>query len=221
MRRYPAPFLVTVLRAVAYILSKAFWHVTYIGRENIPLSHSGLLVASNHQTYLDPIWMCPPLGTRKFSFMAWDQVFEWKLIGPLIKYLGAFPVSPGTSGALDAMRDALDALNDGAALIVFPEGERETADGRLRPFKPGIIGIAIHAGVPILPVTIIGGNRIWPRGNKYPRFFRRVRVVYHPLIRVGNETQLEHRKVLDLHTENLRQTISSGSTEESFFDKRA
>ncbi len=82
-----------VLRLIAYIISKTFWFIRYNGRENIPdKSAGGFLIASNHQTYIDPVWICLPMR-RKFRFMAFDRAFEWRIIGPLIRYLGAFPVS--------------------------------------------------------------------------------------------------------------------------------
>jgi 1-acyl-sn-glycerol-3-phosphate acyltransferase len=52
------------------------------------------------------------------------------------------------------------------------------------PFKTGAVRIAIQAGVPILPVTVRGGNNIWPQGQKYPTLFRRVEIIYHPLFYV-------------------------------------
>jgi len=66
----------------------------------------------------------------------------------------------------------------------------------------------MSAHVPILPVTILGGNRVWPQGQKYPRFFRHVEVVFHPLIRLDEIPKDVHS---DYHIEQLnselRQTI--------------
>lgn len=52
--------------------------------------------------------------------MAWDRAFDWFLIGPLIRYLGAFPVKYEIGGK-QAMEESLRSLRDGATLIVFPE----------------------------------------------------------------------------------------------------
>jgi 1-acyl-sn-glycerol-3-phosphate acyltransferase len=113
--------------------------------------------------------------------MAWDEAFSWRVIGPMIRYLGAFPVKLRSGPAKSTIVEALRSLRNGAALVIFPEGEREFADGKLHDFKNGAVHIALSAGVPILPVSISGGNHIWPQGQKYPRFFRHVEVVYHPL----------------------------------------
>ncbi|MBK7513222.1 MAG: 1-acyl-sn-glycerol-3-phosphate acyltransferase [Chloracidobacterium sp.] len=54
--------------------------------------------------------------------------------------------------------------------MIFSEGAREFADGKMLPFKNGAVRLALQAGVPILPVTVSGGSRIWPRSRKYLTF---------------------------------------------------
>ena len=198
-----------LLRLIGYTISKTVWFIRYTGRENIPdRSVGGFLISANHQTYVDPVWVCLPMR-RKLRFMAVDKAFEWRFIGPLIRYLGAFPVSMETGGTLKAMKYALRELNEGAVLTVFPEGAREFADGEFFPFKTGAVRIAMQAGVPILPVTITGGNRIWPQKQKYPRLFRRVEIVYHPLVHIVEDDKLGKDENLNKWTEKLRETIES------------
>lgn len=192
---HPSPHLFEVLRFVALCLSKIFWRIRFEGTENIPQSlESGLLVAPNHQTYIDPVWVTIPVK-RKFRYMAWEAAFKWRFIGGLIRRMGAFPVKTADTkgGKLEAMKKAMECLRDGAALIVFPEGEREFADGKLLPFKQGAVRLAMETGVPILPVTIIGGNKIWAQGMKYPHF-KKVKIYYHPIISVPKPAKKE-----DLH----------------------
>ncbi len=110
-------------------------------------------------------------------------------------------------GTLKAMKQALRALRDGAALTVFPEGAREFADGEILPFKTGAVRIALEAGVPILPVTVHGGNRIWPQKQKYPHLFRRVEITYHPLLQVTEDKTLENHQNLEYWTKKLKKII--------------
>ena len=204
--KYPSQIVVDILRLLAYVISKTFWFIRFHGRANIPgPATGGFLIAANHQTYIDPVWICLPMR-RRVRYMAIEKAFEWRFIGRLIKYLGAFPVSLETGGTLKAMKKALCSLREGAALTVFPEGAREFADGEMFPFKTGAIRIALQTGVPILPVTISGGNRIWPQKQKYPRLFRRVEVTYHPLLHVCERDSDD----LDHWTEKLNEIISSG-----------
>ncbi len=198
------------LRLIGYVLSKTFWSIRYHGRENIPANSSGaFLIAANHQTYADPVWIVLPMR-RRLRFMAFEGAFEWRLVGPLITYLGSFPVSLEGAGAIKAMKEALRSLRDGAVLTVFPEGGREFADGKMFDFKTGAVRIALQAGVPILPVTIVGGNRIWPQKQKYPRLFRRVEIIYHPLLHVAEDETLDPRENLENWTAKLRGVIASG-----------
>lgn len=143
--------------------------------------------------------------------MAFDRAFEWRIIGRLITYLGAFPVSMGPGGTFRAIKEALRAVRDGAILTVFPEGAREFENGEMLPFKTGAVRIALQAGVPVLPVTVSGGHRIWPQKQKYPRLFRRVVITYHPIIKLTADDSLDLRKNLEVWTEKLKETITMSS----------
>lgn len=206
--------MVDLLRLTGYIISKIFWFVRYKGLENIPpRSFGGFIIAADHQTYIDPVWVCVPMR-RRLRYMAFDRAFEWRFIGPLIRYLGAFPVSL-EFGSVKAMKTGIRALRDGAALALFPEGAREFADGAMLPFKTGAVHIAMHVGVPILPVTISGGNRIWPQKQKYPHLFRRVTITYHPLLYVAEDKNLDLRENLDMWTARLVEIIASEKKHET------
>lgn len=197
-----------ILRLVAFLISKTFWFIKYKGIENIPPKNvGGFVISANHQTYVDPVWVCL-LMRRKMRFMAYDKAFNWPFVGRLITYLGAFPVSTDGGESIKAVKEALRTLRDGAVLTVFPEGAREFSDGEMFPFKTGAVQIAYQAGVPILPVTIRGGNKIWPRGQKYPRLFRRVEVIYHPLFDLKSSVTDKHA-YLEIWTEELRKVIAS------------
>lgn len=203
--KYPARIVVDVLRLTGYVISKIFWFIRYHGRENIPdKSAGGFLIAANHQTYIDPVWICLPMR-RRVRYMAIEKAFDWRFVGPLIRYLGAFPVSPEVG--IGAMKEALGSLRNGAALTVFPEGAREFSNGEMFPFKTGAVRIAIAAGVPILPVTVSGGNLIWPQKQKYPRIFRRVEITYHPLLHITPDKRLDPRENLEYWTAKLKEII--------------
>ncbi len=208
--KHPPAIVVDLARAIAFTISKLLWFIKYTDTHNIPKDlKGGLLIAPNHPTYLDALWVCAPMR-RRFRFMVWDQAFDWFLIGSLIKYLGSFPVKHQGGVTKQAVKEAIRTLKAGLTLIVFPEGAREFPDGKLHEFKTGPVRIAMQAGVPILPVTIRGGNRVWPQTVKYPRLFRQVEVIYHPLFEVPqppeNTEMREH--VADL-TQKLRAAIES------------
>jgi 1-acyl-sn-glycerol-3-phosphate acyltransferase len=207
--KYPSPLVINFLRKFVYSISKILWRIEYHGTENIPQNlEGGLLIAPNHQTYIDPFWICVKIP-GKLRFMAWDRAFDWALIGNLIQYLGAFPVSLEGREMVKAARKAIEVLREGARLIIFPEGEREFSDGKMLTFKPGAVRIAMEAEVPILPVTIRGANKVWSQDMKFPHLGK-VKIIYHPIFKVSkpsDNTELDkHIKTLN---EELAQIIGS------------
>ncbi|MGC2238431.1 MAG: lysophospholipid acyltransferase family protein [Pyrinomonadaceae bacterium] len=199
-----SPVLFEVCRYIGLALSKIFWRIEFKGTENIPQNSTrGLLIAPNHQTYADPVWVTLPVK-RKFRYMAWDAAFDWFFVGGLMRRLGAFPVNTqGKRGKLNALKKAVKFLREGETLIIFPEGEREFADGKFLPFKPGAAWIALEAGVPIMPVTIRGGNRVWAQGMKYPRMGK-VEIIYHPPLEIPKP---ENKAYEDEHLEKINRKL--------------
>lgn len=208
--KFPAQIVVDVFRLIGYVISKSCWFIRYEGRNNIPDKSSGpILIAANHQTYIDPVWICLPMR-RRIRYMAIGNAFNWPFVGKLIRYLGAFPVSAEPSGTVGAMKEALKTLRAGAVLTIFPEGARSFEDGKMIPFKTGVVRIALQAGVPVLPVTISGGNLIWPQKQKYPRLFRRVTITFHPLLNIEKEDSINLRENLEIWTAKLESIIATG-----------
>lgn len=203
--KYPAQIVIEALRIFAISISKLFWRIRFHNTENIPQNlEGGLLIVPNHQTYFDPFWICIPIR-RKFRFMAWDKAFEWFLVGDMIRYLGAFPVNL-ERGSKESLKQAVKALREGATLMIFPEGEREFSDGEMLEFKSGAIKIAMLAGVPIMPVTIRGGNKVWAQDMKLPRTGK-VEIFYHPLMEIP--TGADRRDQIDKLTDKLEEIIRS------------
>jgi 1-acyl-sn-glycerol-3-phosphate acyltransferase len=99
-------------------------------------------------------------------------------------------------------------LREGGVVVIFPEGGRSTASGELERFKAGAVRLALEANVPILPVTIKGGNRIWPRGWRLPHLGK-VEVIYHPLQHAAQPPAEETRAFARRESERLAKVIES------------
>ncbi len=130
------------------------WQVN--GAENVP-NEGPLLVVANHINAADPPLLGVSVG-RKVVFMAKEELFRSKFIGYFIRGFGSFPVH---RGRLDtkALRLADQLLAQGLVLAMFPEGKRSRS-GQLQPALPGSALIATRSGVPILPVGIVGTEKI-------------------------------------------------------------
>ncbi|HEV2912242.1 MAG TPA: lysophospholipid acyltransferase family protein [Pyrinomonadaceae bacterium] len=166
-----------IIRPAARSLSHLLWRVDYEGTENVPL-HGGVIIAANHQSYIDPFWISVPIK-RTLRYLAWSESFDWPVIGKLMKLFGAWPLEIERSDPT-AIRRSLQWLRRGGAVVIFPEGGRCRPDGALMRFKNGAVRMALEANVPILPVTIRGAHRVWPKGYRLPHLAK-VEVIYHPL----------------------------------------
>jgi 1-acyl-sn-glycerol-3-phosphate acyltransferase len=196
---------INILRAILRGLSRLFFRISFRGLENIPQT-GGVIIASNHQTYLDPIWMSLPIK-RQIRYLAWSESFSWPIIGKVIMMLGAWPIQIEKADKT-MLRRTLQWLSSGGALIIFPEGGRCLPDGKLLRFKPGAVRMALEANTPILPITIRGGHRAWPKGYRFPRLAK-VELVFHPLQHIKMQEGEDARACARRETERLAETINS------------
>ncbi|MFM8274820.1 MAG: lysophospholipid acyltransferase family protein [Gemmata sp.] len=124
-----------------------------------------VLVLANHQSMFDPVLV--GLSSRRYlSYLARKTLFEQRGLAPLIRSLNAIPIDRGMGK--DGIQAVLDALEQGQAVLVFPEGER-THDGAVQPLKPGVSLLIKRVSCPIVPVGIAGAFAAWSRFTKIPR----------------------------------------------------
>jgi 1-acyl-sn-glycerol-3-phosphate acyltransferase len=196
-------WIINLLRPAVSSFSRVFWRLEFKGVENIPWD-SGVIVAANHQSYGDPFWLSIPIK-RPIRFLAWSEAFSWPLVGKAIMLLGAWPLQiEGSDPA--AIRRSLTWLREGGVIVIFPEGARGLPDGSMIRMKGGAVRMALEAGVPILPVTIRGANRVWPASRFLPRTGK-VEITYHPVFHVEQVSGEETRACARRETERLAQII--------------
>jgi 1-acyl-sn-glycerol-3-phosphate acyltransferase len=136
---------------------------TYSGLEKIDFSKTYVL-AANHESHLDvqAIFMSYPKYLR---FIAKKELKYIPVIGWVIMSLGMLFVDRKNSEAAKAsMKIAAQKVRHGINIISFPEGTRSKT-GELAPFKKGLFGLAIHAGVDVIPVAVIGAKEVMPVGS--------------------------------------------------------
>lgn len=127
-------------------------------RRRVP-KRGGLLVFANHISNTDPVlvqWACP----RPVNFMSRRDMFEMKVIGPLIKWFRAFPVTQ-SSADKQALRTAIALLEAGQAVMMFPEGKLSES-GNLQPIMPGATLLVRKTGVPCICLGITGTDKVMP-----------------------------------------------------------
>ena len=142
---------------IARFLFLFVYRIKAQGLENVPKS-GGLIYAANHKSCADPI-VIALTSKRQLTFMGKKELFKFKPFGYILRSLGAFPVNRGT-GDVGAVKTGLKILKDGQVMLIFPEGKR-VAKGEIAPAKPGVSMFAVHARVPVIPITVVGEYKLW------------------------------------------------------------
>jgi 1-acyl-sn-glycerol-3-phosphate acyltransferase len=127
--------------------------------------HRTSIFISNHVNLFDAfvIYSAIPQFVRGFEL---ESHFKYPVYGWMMGRFGNIPVPdrPSREGLEIMAQRAQSALASGVSLIAFAEGSR-TRDGRVQPFKPGTFKIALKAGVPIVPMSIVGSYQFFQTGN--------------------------------------------------------
>ena len=119
---------------------------------------------ANHTSNLDPPVITPLLGRRVF-ILTKQELFRIPIFGTAMRRARFVAVNrTDRRAAIESIREAVSTLHSGLGLLVFPEGTR-SLDGKLLPFKKGPFHIAMEAGVPVVPITIVGSHDAWPKGK--------------------------------------------------------
>lgn len=179
-------YLVKLLVRIAFHIS---FRLRFQGRNNIPKKEQ-VIYASNHRTNADPPLVgCGARG--KFAFMAKEELFQKsRFFAWLIRSLGAFPVSRG-KGDTAVLDTAVERLENGRSLMIFPEGTR-SKDGKVHRGHSGAAVISVRSGKAIVPVGVVFGEKL--------KFRTKVTVKYGEPIFPGDYVE-------DLENPNPRQLV--------------
>ncbi|WP_345150460.1 lysophospholipid acyltransferase family protein [Arthrobacter ginkgonis] len=154
------------------------------GMDNIP-AEGGAILASNHLSVSDSIFL-PVAVDRPVVFLAKSDYFtgkglKGKLTAAFFRLSNQLPMdrSGGTASA-DSLGAGEQVLREGKLLGIYPEGTR-SPDGRLYRGKLGVAKLALAAGVPVIPVAMIGTDKVQPIGKTVPNIRRVGMVIGEPL----------------------------------------
>lgn len=168
---------------------------TITGQENVPRT-GGAVMAINHLSYLDFVFagLAARKSRRYVRFMAKKSIFNHRTAGPLMRGMKHIPVD--RHAGQGAFASALAALRAGEIVGVFPEATMSRSF-ELKPFKPGAVRMAQLGGVPVLPTTVWGPQRLWTK--EAPRQMGRERIDIHvtvgPPIQIGPDADLAAESV--------------------------
>lgn len=173
------------------------------GAEHIPTT-GGAVLACTHVSYLDFIF-CGLAGLpakRKTRFMAKQQIFTNRIAGPLMR--GMHHISVDRSAGQASYQAAVAALRAGEVVGVFPEATISRSF-TVKPIKTGAVRMAAEAGVPVIPVTVWGSQRLWTKGRPKNLTQRHVPII----IRAGEPFQPSLEDDPEVLTKDLRARMSA------------
>ena len=166
------PLLYTIGKLTVGPALRLLWRPRVEGLEHLPRS-GGAILASNHLSVADEIFL-GAVVPRHIAFWAKAEYFTgtgfrgW-LTRTVVEGLGAIRVDrSGGRAALAAFDAAIPVLRSGDLVAIFPEGTR-SVDGRLYRGRTGVARLAMAAGVPVVPVGVLGTDKVQPIGARMPR----------------------------------------------------
>ena len=164
-----------VSRLFCLTMLRVLWRPSVEGREQIP-ADGPLVVASNHLSFIDSI-IIPLVVPRKVVFLAKAEYWEGRspAAWPRRLFFKAFEAVPvqreqqqDAQASLDLARGVLER---GDAFGIYPEGTR-SRDGRLSRGRTGVGWLAVAAGAKVVPLGLVGTDKIQPVGARMPRVHR-------------------------------------------------
>jgi len=187
------------------ILKTIFSPVEVIGRENIPSEPA--VYAANHSSAMDIPLVYTNLPMQ-FRIMAKVELFRYPFMGWHLTRSGQIPIDEKELN-LAGVKKAIKTLKNGSSLMVFPEGGR-TPDGQIKKFLSGAFYMAIKAGVPVVPMAIVGAYEVLKQNTYVIHPGKMQLVIGKPIPTDGYST-----REMDQLAEKVK-----GAIEEMYYNRR-
>jgi 1-acyl-sn-glycerol-3-phosphate acyltransferase len=194
------------------LLFRVLSRVTVLGREHLPpRGATNILICANHISAIDP-FLVGSIAMPRFSPVWWrapakEELFVHPIMRTLLNSWGAFPVRRGQRDF--ASMERMMRLLDTSVIVIFPEGKWSKTD-QLLPGRPGV-GRIIHTARPtVIPVAIVGTDRIVPRDHALPRIGRRATIIFGPPVNL--QSFYEQSDTLELSQQIVDTVMAEIST---------
>jgi 1-acyl-sn-glycerol-3-phosphate acyltransferase len=158
-------------KACQYTIAPALrglWRVHATGVHHIPAKGPAIL-ASNHLSYSDHYFL-PAVVPRQIYFISKAQHFDVPVQRWFFEQVGVIPLRRG-EGDNEAFTRSLQVLGEGNLFGIYPEGTRST-DGKLHKGRTGVARLALMAKVPVIPVGMVGTDKVLPKGKNMPKLHK-------------------------------------------------
>lgn len=173
------------------------------GRENIDATQSYVVVA-NHASHYDILVLYGWLDVD-FKWVMKQELRKIPILGYACDLIGHIYIDrSNVKAAIASLEQAREKIVNGTSVLFFPEGTRSRT-GRMRKFKKGAFRMALDLKLPVLPVSIVGTNRILP-GKSLSLLPGRAKMIIHPPIPTGGYSEQNLKELMD----QTREIIQAG-----------
>jgi 1-acyl-sn-glycerol-3-phosphate acyltransferase len=204
-------------RLVIAPLARLVYRPRVEGKGNVPRT-GPVIFASNHLSFIDSIAI-PVAAPRPVHFLAKSSYFDGTGVSgwasrEFFTSIGAVPVQRGAGqAALDALDQQRLLLEAGNAVALYPEGTR-SLDGRLYKGRTGVAFLALQTGAPVVPVGLIGTDRVMPVGARMPSLRERVTVRFGEPLDLSHHGPASSGRARRLATDDIMNAIHGLSGQE-------
>lgn len=204
-------------RMVIAPLARLVYRPHLEGRANVPKT-GPVIFASNHLSFIDSIAI-PVAAPRPVHFLAKASYFEGRGFSGWVQRefftaIGAIPVHRGAGqAALDALDQQRRLLDEGSAVALYPEGTR-SLDGRLYKGRTGVAFLALQTGAPVVPVGLIGTDKVMPVGSRMPSLRQRATVRFGEPLDLSHHGPASSGRARRLATDDIMSAIHALSGQE-------
>lgn len=213
MRRELRKVAYLFLHILAFLFFKIFFRFKVYGKEN-ELKNGKIIFVSNHSSWFDFLLMAISVSPKKYiHFLAKEEVFK----GFLKKFLEFMEILPVKRDKIDrnVIKQGIKFLEKNENLGIFPEATR-TRDGKvqLNNFHLGASFFSIKSKAPIQTILIKGSFEAFPRNNKFPKFFTKIRSKIYPPIYPNNYLDKEfNNELLSEYNAEIKELFIKGLSE--------
>jgi len=180
------------------------------GSDNVFLGRPQIFMA-NHQSVFDILVVLAYIPAQ-FRWIAKKELFEVPVFGDALRRTGSIEIDRKHHvSAVESIDEAARKIREGKSVMTFPEGTR-SQPGQLRPFKKGVFHLALKAGVPIVPIAIIGSGEVMATKSMRIRTGKILLVVDKPIM--TDEYSVENiDSLIERVHEVIRQNYEKGRKE--------
>lgn len=146
------------------LFSKIFFKYEVIGANNIP-NEGNLIVASNHKSNLDPIFIAASIENRTVAAVGKKELFNFKPLAYILTKLNVIPINRDNPD-ISTIKNILKSIKNGYVLGIFPEGTRIKESG-FGEAKAGLSMFAIKGKAMVVPISIISNYKLFNKVTIY------------------------------------------------------